>query len=436
MKHLFFKYNLYRYNKSRLHNKYFCIAPFTSLFLDYKGNVYACFANKHMLLGNYLQESLLDIWNGKQANLLRENIVTLKLEHGCQVCKNKVFSGQFTQVFARRYDSLIINKTFLPSSLDLQLSNRCNLKCLMCVVSKDEKSSVDIEKVRENIRQMIPFLKNVSFSGGEPFMIHEYYNLWQDFIDLNPSCKISVNTNGTILNDRVKYFLQNLRFNICVSIDGLNQDTFEKIRLNASKEQVYQNLHYFREYCQKNDTFFNIKACILKQNIHEIPDLIQYFDALNVIVILNEVVYPLNTALWNFKSKRLKEIINVLLKGEKKFSFLNESNEDVYKGLISLLKNYYQNSLKFERYLNKKYSFEKIKSDVIKRLSIFFDNEVFLQKFMSLIEQYSSDKKILTTIYLFFLIAPFERMIGEIEVRNSNELKQIFDNILENFDWL
>lgn len=435
MKDWLFRYNLYRYNKHRYNKDYVCLAPFSSLFLDYKGNAYACFANKHMLLGNYFEHSLHEIWKSEAANKLRQNISSLELRLGCQVCRNKIASGQFTQVYARHYDSNEIGLNDYPTVLELQLTNRCNLKCLMCVVTKDEQAKVDIQNVRENIREIIPFLKRASFSGGEPFLIDEYYDIWQDFIELNPSCRISVNTNGTILDDRVKYFLNNLRFNISVSVDGLNQKTFETIRVNANKEQVYDNLLFFKDYCQTHGTSFNVKTCAIKQNIDEIPELIKYFDSYDISVILNEVVYPLNTALWNYRPTKLKLILEKLIEKEKRIRYFNYSNTQVLKGLIELIEKYYKDATKLEHYIRHNYSLEQIKWDAQKRLSVFFENQSELQHFVSIIEEYSPSKEVLKTLYLFFLIAPFERMIGELEVRNKSELKNIFDNVLKNFEW-
>lgn len=434
MKDLLFRYNLFRYNQHRKHKNYVCLAPFSSLFLDYKGNVFACFANKHILLGNYFKDSLLEIWNGEQVKKLQTNIINRKLQYGCQVCKDKITRGQFTQVYARHYDGFVINESNMPSALELQLTNRCNLECLMCVVTKDHQSSIDIQQVRKNIRDIIPFLKNASFSGGEPFLIAEYFDIWKDFIELNPSCRISVNTNGTILNNQVKFFLQNLPFNISVSIDGIKPETLESIRWHASKEVIFNHLHFFRNYCLQKGTSFNVKTCAIKQNIDEIFELIQYFDSLNITVILNEVVYPLNTALWNNKSEVLKTLIKRL--NDKRINQLNLSNRKVFVGLLSLLKTYYDKAIKFEHYINNKnLTIEKVKYEAMKRLNDFFETGHDLQKFMSIIEEYSSDRKTLMILYLFFIIAPFERMIGELEVRNKEELKNIFDTVINHFMW-
>lgn len=432
------KYYLYRYKKYRKDKDPFCLAPFTSLYFDYKGHVFPCFANKHLCLGHYNTQSITEIWEGEKIQNLRKSIKKLTFDQGCQLCKNKLLQGNFSQVYARRYDYLSASEQGFPTSIEVQLSNQCNLNCIMCVVTADHSSDINISAFRTYIKKIIPYLKNASFSGGEPFFIKEYFDIWEDFYNLNKDCRISINTNATILNEKVKDILEKLKFNISVSVDGFSKETFESIRIHSNRDVVYKNLYFFKDYTLRNNTFFNVKMCALKQNIHEFPELFNHFNQEDISIILNEVVYPLNTALWNNHSSKIKEIISFLESKTPAFqsSGNSYSNSVVWKESLKMLRNYYHDALKFEAFIRKnKLLTDKIKEKVYRRLRPVFANQDELNSFISIIDNYSQNEGELKTLYFFFLIAPFERMIGEIEVRDEQEVKKIFDNIIKHFEW-
>lgn len=440
MKNFKLQISLIRYNRYRNDKQHFCKAPYASLFLDYKGNVFPCFVNKHYSLGNYIHQSIQEIWKGQGVKDLRKSLNVYNFSLGCHLCKHKLLEHKFSQVYARRYDYLTIEKADYPTSIELQLSNQCNLNCIMCVVTKDAPSTVDISKLREHLKSIIPYLKNASFSGGEPFFINEYFNIWEDFIEYNNNCKISVNTNATIVNDRIKTILENLDFNISVSIDGFSKKVFESIRLGSNRDVVFKNMHFFREYTQRKNTFFNVKVCALKQNIEEFPQLFDYFNKHDISIVLNEVVYPLNVALWNYPSSRIKEISTFLSKQTPFFGKTPSqiNNEQVWKELLLLLNTYYKKARLFEEKIidNKKIPLEELKNKTIRKLTPLFLNKEELQYFLYMIEKFASNNHHIKTLYSFFLVAPFDRMIGELEIRNEQEQKLIVNHIISNFAWL
>lgn len=438
MLNLKIKYLIFFYNKGRNNKKYFCKAPYSSLFFDYRGNVFPCCANKHIVLGKFEKQSIIEIWNNLPMKNLRKSIEKYEFNYGCNICKNKLLQRNYSQVYARRYDYLSISNNNFPSSIEVHLFNHCNLDCVMCVVNKDDDSSIDFIAFKNYIKEIIPHLKNASFSGGEPFLIKEYFDIWEEIYKLNKNCIISVNTNAAILNKEVKDIINKLKFNISVSIDGFSKETFESIRRNSNRDEVYFNTLFFKDYTQKANTFFNVKICAIKQNIYEFPDLFNYFNELDVPIVINEVVYPLNTALWNNKPKKLKEIIEYLKSKTPIFKIKANSyhNYNTWNELLKMLNKYYKDALKFEKFVNDNKMFtDKIKEKVYKRLKPAFLNDGELNKFITIVENFAKTDKNLKVLYFFFLIAPFDRMIGEIEIRNYKELQKIFENIFEYFEW-
>ncbi len=92
----------------------------------------------------------------------------------------------------------------------------------------------------DQLEEFIPHLKEAKFLGGEPFLIDIYYKIWDKIIELNPSVKITITTNGTVFNKRVQEILEKLDCNIIMSIDAFNKTTYESIRIQGDYEKIWQ----------------------------------------------------------------------------------------------------------------------------------------------------------------------------------------------------
>jgi MoaA/NifB/PqqE/SkfB family radical SAM enzyme len=70
-------------------------------------------------------------------------------------------------------------------------------------------------------------------------------------IAINPKCLIMVQTNGMVLNERIKNLLSRGNFQIGVSIDSLKKEVYETIRPHGKLERVMENINYFSEYSKR-----------------------------------------------------------------------------------------------------------------------------------------------------------------------------------------
>jgi MoaA/NifB/PqqE/SkfB family radical SAM enzyme len=203
--------------------------------------------------------------------------------------------------------------------MEFELSNVCNLACVMC----DGRYSSIIRSEREKLppvhnpyspgfvkelEEFIPHLSKAKFQGGEPFLISIYYEIWEEIIRLNPKCVISVQTNGTVLNKRIESFLSRGNFHITVSVDAVSRVVFESIRIRGDFQNVMDNISSFRSYCKRKNSYFGVATCPMQQNWHEIPDIINYCNNMDAPVTFNRVWHPPNCALWNTGSEKLDEI--------------------------------------------------------------------------------------------------------------------------------
>jgi len=311
------------YNKHRPYGakKYFCYAPFNNIYLNTFGNPAACWQS-FFYEDSYPKKSLKEIWFGENFTRLREHISHDDLTFKCSECERNLKNKNYYTVLARAYDNQY-PLTKYPSVMELELDNNCNLECIMCssnlssnVHKKDVNaipysSPYDSSFVKE-FEEFVPYLNEVRFNGGEPFLINIYYDLWELILKMKPGIKMVVATNGTVLNDRVKTLLAKGKFHINFSLDSLNKETYELIRKNAVYEETMDNLKFFQDYCIKNKTTLCILANPMRQNWLEMPEFVKLCNTHNLPLWYNTIIRPENCALWTLPSVELTEIFNTL----------------------------------------------------------------------------------------------------------------------------
>lgn len=348
------------YNQTRtaIHDKLLCHAPFKSMYFGHHGRVHSCCYNRNHILGYYPHSTIHDIWFGEQANRLRNYISNNDLRLGCHGCKEQLIAGNFDAVKARQYDERKLNESKMPSVMEFELSNTCNLECEMCtgefsslIRTKREKlppldNPYDSNFV-DQLEAFIPYLEEVKFYGGEPFLIEIYYRIWDKIMTINPGARISVQTNGTTLNSRIKNLLDNTNFHISVSIDSLQKETYELIRKNAVLERTLENIKWFRDYCSRKNTFFGISVCAMQQNWIELPHFVAYCNSLNVPVYFHTVVTPEKCSIRYFPSVQLKNILDHLSSVSLPYATaIEKKNKLHYEGLIRQFEKWHTDSLK------------------------------------------------------------------------------------------
>lgn len=299
-----------------------CQAPFKSLRFEPLGVMRTCCYNIQVVAGVYPKKSISEAWNSIEMNLLREKVKNQDLSYGCRLCADQLNNGEINTVKYLQFENLPETEHNFPIILDFSLHNTCNLECVMC----HGEFSSSIRKNRENlppmkmvydekfVNQLQPFIKHAKqfvFAGGEPFLIEIHYLIWQEIIKLNPNVFVHVVTNGTVLNTKVKSILNQLKFNITISIDAFEQKLYEKIRINANYERLMENFQFFKLYCVEKQTEFAINVCPIQLNRFHLPEMIQYCNENQIKVYFLYVIHPASSTLQSLTFEELDEILNL-----------------------------------------------------------------------------------------------------------------------------
>lgn len=280
-----------------------CHAPFGNLFLDPLGVVTACCVATDYPLGQIHETGLLDIWRGERADALRRAIAADDYSLGCEYCDRRVDAGLSS--VQRTYDVIPLETMTpaFPRRLEINISNACNLQCVMC--NGDYSSAIRLHREGrpalprryddgffDDLREVIPHLVEISFTGGEPFLVPEYFRIWEMIAELHPDLPVRLTTNGTQWNRRVEHVLSTLNVNVNVSIDGYTKETYEAVRVGADHATVFANLERFVEHGRRTGTQTRIFHCLMPQNYHDLGDLLLLADRLDVDLEVCLVIEP------------------------------------------------------------------------------------------------------------------------------------------------
>lgn len=286
-------------------------------------------------MGRYPEDTLRQTWFGEKAELLRQYIRKNDLSGGCSACEEVILSGNYQGTkaiyydeYARPHDLLsrireklgIHRVNYYPRVFEFELSNSCNLECTMCngyfssAIRKNREHLPPFRnhydnKFVEEVKEFIPHLTDAKFLGGEPFLIEIYYKIWDEVIRLNKDMLLHITTNGTILNPKVKKYLEQMRAGIVVSIDSLDKGRYEKIRVNASYDEVIENIAWFRDYTRRKGTYLSFAVCPIRSNWQDMPGMVRYCNEHDIAIHFNTVWTPETESLRYLEMAELEVVV-------------------------------------------------------------------------------------------------------------------------------
>ena len=284
------------------HDK-FCVLPWVSLETSPVGTVRPCCLAEEEIVddaGNKFDLNTArfgDIQNSRYMQDLRQQFLDQKRPQSCRKCWREESAGRVS----KRMHTLDRLKHMIPDQawtadakplmfLDLKLGNICNLKCRICgswsssPVATDELQWLRSDEDRKNnhhyhmlkkgawprenptfwseVDQVLDQIRYIEFTGGEPFMIQEHFDLLLNLIERGVAGNIEIhyNTNGTQWPEQGEEIWRYFKtVEIAFSIDDVG-DRFEYQRSNAAWSEVCDNIKRFQLMRDRNSNI-RLQVC-------------------------------------------------------------------------------------------------------------------------------------------------------------------------------
>lgn len=164
-----------------------------------------------------------------------------------------------------------------PRRLVIELTNRCNLNCIMCGRTGHHFEYTDFH--RDWFKVLEPAFSRseeiVLHGWGEPLMYKGFSDLMK-YLNQFPLRKYFC-TNGMLLDQHWQELFDHHLDILAISMDGASPSTNDRIRNGAKQETVLKNIHKIVEYKKQHQLDFpymNFVFTAMKDNIQELPDMI------------------------------------------------------------------------------------------------------------------------------------------------------------------
>lgn len=297
----------------------FCVLPWISIETSPIGTVRPCCLSKSEISDDHgikfaLGESDLDtIRQSQHMQNLRRAFLRGDMPTDCDRCWNEERAGRTS----KRMHTLDRLKNIIDDSdwseqpkslmfLDLKLGNICNLKCRIC--GSWSSSTYAAEEIRyqsdrknnfhyvmmtlgrwpreetkfwQDLEKYMSGIRYLEFTGGEPFMIQEHFDLLKKLVEHDHAKHIEIhyNTNGTIWPAGAEDIWRNFRHvEIAFSIDDVGE-RFEYQRSGAEWLPVNANIELFRQMRQRNNNI-SLQVCTTVNvfNVMYLKDVAAWID--------------------------------------------------------------------------------------------------------------------------------------------------------------
>jgi len=261
---------------------YFCVKPFKHFEINQIGDVNVCCPSYlPYRIGNILEQSIEEVWNGPKAIAVRESILDGTysychkklcpfIQQGLTKSKEYIFKDELLNSNGEK--ALLYNDSImeLPQHIVLSHETSCNLWCPSCRTEKILYTKGPVYDKAKIINDKIidAFLTKPTdrhfainpLGDGDPFASKLTRNMLYN-IEGNkfPNLKIFLATNGLMFTEKAWNKMHKIHHNLSrcdISIDASTKETYEqKTRLGGNWELLFKNLDFLNSMSANHRNF-------------------------------------------------------------------------------------------------------------------------------------------------------------------------------------
>lgn len=159
-----------------------------------------------------------------------------------------------------------------PTSIDIFITSRCNLRCAHCFSNSDHvpKGELSVEELQSVFSQLESLgVFEVRINGGEPLLHPKIAEILMNLKERR--FRKVILTNGTVLDEKTISLLEEMEVIPTVSLDGSDSDEHDSFRgVKGSFAKAIEAL----KLLQKNGMQYGINCCLHKKNLSKYKKII------------------------------------------------------------------------------------------------------------------------------------------------------------------
>ena len=293
----------------------YCSSLWNHQMIDTTGRTKPCcrFVEESGTNNNINNSSIADIFNSDYMKSLRDKSLNNIKISGCVRCYEEQENNKKSlrqRINENPATNVVDVETPKINYLELAISNDCNLMCRICSSRYSQKlyqdevdffgrAQIPSRYTRSNIdtaRELLPDLKYIKFTGGEPLIIKEHWELLELAISLGYAKNITLNysTNCTVWPKEriVNIWRQFKKIELALSLDSIIAEENEYQRHLTDHKVVLQNIEKYKELESTLPIVVSGRPTVSVYNLYHLPETVEWLHDRNIKVNPTHLTYP------------------------------------------------------------------------------------------------------------------------------------------------
>ena len=310
-----------------------CLQPFYFAEITTTGDIYTCCPGWiRFPIGNIKSKTIAEIWNSSRARYIRKKLYNGEWQNICNSICPRISEYNYDGKLIP-YDCLesldfltpqLINeiqmrKEYLdspPTVFNLSNSIVCNLSCIMCDRRNQHDDPQVIQKTAQDVSGYLPTARRLILTGmGDPLARPDTRRLLAEFESRNPDFAFDIVTNGLLLPrywDQIKH----QRFgSILISVDASKRETYDKIRIGGSWDELIKSLDLVQENKDKF-SLVTLNMTVMRHNYGELPEFIDLAESYGFNVSFQRIRGNHKQNFFGVKDENLIDELKTILEKE------------------------------------------------------------------------------------------------------------------------
>jgi MoaA/NifB/PqqE/SkfB family radical SAM enzyme len=185
----------------------------------------------------------------------------------------------------------LIRRPFLPKTLVIYVTYRCNARCMMCGIWKhQELSNAAAELSQEELDQILADrlftdIEDLNINGGEPTLRGDLPDLIRVATGrLSRLQRITMSSNGLLTErlvpqvERIRQICaqENISFSLCISVHGLAEISDQVFGVNGTFDQQGKALAALQEMALGDGLHLSLNCVITEVNLSNLRRLLHW----------------------------------------------------------------------------------------------------------------------------------------------------------------